>query len=988
MEESHRRVGEKVMGYLVTRSLILPELRAHLTELKHEASGARVLHVACDDPENLFCLSFPTYPTSSNGAPHILEHVVLCGSRKFPVKDPFFCMTRRSLATFMNAFTGADFTCYPASSQVEQDFYNLLEVYLDAVFHPLITEESFAQEGHRLELSDEGSHLLHKGIVYNEMKGSLSSPDNRLWHALMAALCPDLTYAHNSGGDPAEIPSLSYKELLEFYETYYHPSRCLFFFYGNLPLEKHLAFLNERALKGVLPAAPLSLPRQKRRSAPIATKALYPSQDGEQDSEGELDRQHYVAIGWLTVAASEQEELLALNLLDSILMDTDASPLKAALQKSKLCVQADSAIDPEMSEVPFVVVCKGCRKEDAEALEQLLLAELAKIASAPLDPELVESSLHQLELARTEVGGGHGPFGLTLFFRAALGVQHGTEPERALLVQSLFEQLRRRLEDPLYLPQVLERQLLNNTHRVRLLLSPDPSLHQREERTEKEALEKLRRSLSKEQLKSLEEKKEHLETIRQEAAEQSLDCLPIMPLSQVPKEVRTIAVTRLQQGAVEVLHHECFTGGVVYLELISDLPPIAQEHLPYLTLLLELSSELGCAGRSYEEQLKLLHRVTGGAGLALHWHTPLSTPQLLPTWGVRGKAMGRHGLDLARILEELRAGVRLDEEERIEELLQEMRTNAQTGLARKGMRYASGLAMSNLSQLSWVQERLGGFTFYQWLMEKTKKLSETLPEILRELKKVQEIMLKGARRKLIITCEAPVLGELLNSHFAGLCGLHDATPPPPQEAWPLIPLPSETSALSAVIPSPVAFLCQGFKTVGYLHPDAPALSLATQLLEHLVLHPKIREEGGAYGSSASYATSTGCFSLQAYRDPHIARTLDAFQQALQRVAATQFKEEELHEAKLSVLQQLDAPLPPAARAFTLYSWEQDGKTKEHRQAYRDRLLALTCEEVASAVKQQLLAQVKSSCLGLCSGSSLLEKENLQLLEMGVSFQKR
>lgn len=986
MEERRHRVGENVMGYLVTRSLILPELRAHLTELKHEASSARVIHVACDDPENLFCLSFPTYPTSSNGAPHILEHVVLCGSRKFPVKDPFFCMTRRSLATFMNAFTGADFTCYPASSQVEQDFYNLLEVYLDAVFHPLITEESFAQEGHRLELTDEGSHLLHKGIVYNEMKGSLSSPDNRLWHALMAALCPDLTYAHNSGGDPAEIPNLSYKELLEFYETYYHPSRCLFFFYGDLPLTKHLAFLNERALKGVLPVPSLSLPRQRRRSAPMVTEALYPSQEAEEGEE--LGRQHYVAIGWLTVAANEQEELLALNLLDSILMDTDASPLKAALQKSKLCIQADSAIDPEMSEVPFVVVCKGCRQEDAETLEQLLLAELAKIASAPLDPELVESSLHQLELARTEVGGSHGPFGLTLFFRAALGVQHGTEPERALLVQSLFEQLRKKLEDPLYLPQVLERQLLNNPHRVRLLLSPDPTLHQREESAEKEALETLRRSLSREQLKSLEAKKEHLEKIRKEAEEQSLDCLPIMPLSQIPKEVRTIEVTRLQQGAVEVLHHECFTGGVVYLELISDLPPIAQEHLPYLTLLLELSSELGCAGRSYEEQLKLLHRVTGGAGWALHWHTPLSTSDLLPTWGVRGKAMGRHSLDLARILEELRAGVRLDEEERIEELLAEMRNNAQTGLARKGMRYANGLAMSHLSQLSWVQESLSGFTFYQWLMEKTKKLSESLPEILRELHKVQAMILKGARRKLIITCEAPVLEELKSSRFAGLCGPEDAAPPPAQKAWPLFSPPSKASALSATIPSPVAFLCQGFKTVGYLHPDAPALSLATQLLEHLVLHPKIREEGGAYGSSASYATSTGCFSLHAYRDPHIARTLDAFLQALQRVATAQFKEEELHEAKLSVLQQLDAPLPPAARAFTLYSWEQDGKTKEDRQAYRDRLLALTRDEVADAVDRQLLAQVKNSSLGLCSGGSLLEKETPQLLEMGVSFQKR
>jgi Zn-dependent M16 (insulinase) family peptidase len=265
---------------LVTKSVEVPELQCHLTELLHEESGAHFIHIGNDDPENLFCLSFRTLPDSSNGVAHILEHTVLCGSKKYPVKDPFFAMNRRSLNTFMNALTGADFTCYPAASQVEQDFYNILEVYLDAVFYPLLKEPSFLQEGWRLEFADPedaASPLTYKGIVYNEMKGALSSPTTRLIEHINAALFPNNPYGYNSGGDPKDIPKLTYEELLFFHQSYYHPSRCLFFFYGNLPLKKHLDFVSQKALKGIKALQPLSpIPKQPRFVRPVYKEAYYP----------------------------------------------------------------------------------------------------------------------------------------------------------------------------------------------------------------------------------------------------------------------------------------------------------------------------------------------------------------------------------------------------------------------------------------------------------------------------------------------------------------------------------------------------------------------------------------------------------------------------------------------------------------------------------------------------------------------------------------
>ena len=255
-------------NFSVTNYVYIDEIKSSLIELTHVPTGASVMHIANEDIENLFCLSFETIPSSSDGVAHILEHTVLCGSDKFPVKDPFFSMIRRSLNTYMNAFTGSDFTCYPASSEIEKDFYNLLDVYANCVFHPKLHKYSFLQEGHRLEFSNQKkatSHLQYKGIVYNEMKGAMSSPDDRLWHTMMEKLTPDLTYAYNSGGEPKNIPDLTYEELKKFHKKYYHPSHCLFYFYGNIPTKKHLDFLEENILKNVEKVSPLPSRKKQKR---------------------------------------------------------------------------------------------------------------------------------------------------------------------------------------------------------------------------------------------------------------------------------------------------------------------------------------------------------------------------------------------------------------------------------------------------------------------------------------------------------------------------------------------------------------------------------------------------------------------------------------------------------------------------------------------------------------------------------------------------
>ncbi|MFQ5730013.1 MAG: insulinase family protein, partial [Waddliaceae bacterium] len=313
------RVEKKYKQFKITRIVDLSGIKCTLRELVHIPTGAQVMHIKNDDSENVFCLSFQTVLDSSNGVAHILEHSVLCGSEKFPVKDPFFAMTRRSLNTFMNAFTGADFTCYPAASQVSKDFYNLLEVYLDAVFKPNLRELSFMQEGHHLEFAnpaDPSTPLEFKGVVFNEMKGAMSTPDSRLSEALDETLFPDITYGYNSGGDPKIIPQLTYQQLLDFHAQYYHPSRCLFFFYGNLPLEGHLDFIEEHVLKGVKKKESLpTISDQSRFTAPRRKTVGYPFPAEDDPHEKTL-----ITFSWLTCHILEQEELLALNILSLVLL--------------------------------------------------------------------------------------------------------------------------------------------------------------------------------------------------------------------------------------------------------------------------------------------------------------------------------------------------------------------------------------------------------------------------------------------------------------------------------------------------------------------------------------------------------------------------------------------------------------------------------------------------------------------------------------------
>lgn len=403
------KAGDTYRNFVVKLSQDLPEIESKLLEVEHKPSGVSIMMIVNNDDENVFNICFRTCPSTSNGVAHVLEHMVLCGSNNYPVRDPFFSMTRRSLNTFMNAFTGADFTCYPAASQIPEDFYNLLSVYIDAVFHPLLTENSFLQEGWRYELNPENA-LTYTGVVFNEMKGAMMSGESRLSEALNAALFPSVTYGVNSGGEPKEILTLSHESVIAFHQSQYTLGRCLFYFYGNIKPSRHLDFLEEKLLRhvGKLEKQTVTVPLQKRFKEPVRNILKYPSDTQDEDKV-------LFGLSWLTCSILDQQELLALHVLDVVLMGTDAAPLKSRLLKSGFCKQADMGIDSEIREIPITIVCKGCSHGGAQKLESWIFACLEEIIREGIPNHLVEAAVHQLELARKEITGYSLPYGLSLF---------------------------------------------------------------------------------------------------------------------------------------------------------------------------------------------------------------------------------------------------------------------------------------------------------------------------------------------------------------------------------------------------------------------------------------------------------------------------------------------------------------------------------------------------------------------------------------------
>jgi len=489
--------GERLHGFLIDELTPLPELNVVMVRARHERTGARLLHLGCDDPNNVFAVTFRTPPADSTGVAHILEHTVLCGSQRYPVRDPFFAMLKRSLNTFMNAMTASDWTCYPVASMNRKDYYNLMGIYLDAVFFPLLREEDFRQEGHRLEFADPGdpkTPLQIKGVVFNEMKGAMADPSSLIGRRLNRALFPGGCYGHNSGGEPRDIPDLTWEQLRAFHADYYHPSNSWFFTYGDLPLAGHLEQIDTLALSRFEgKQVDSSIPPEPRFDAPQYSEATFSLADQDEPAGRSM-----VQVAWLTCQIEDDFTRIALGILAGLLLGDPAAPLYQDLLDSRLGqnLAPGSGYHDDYRDTVFAVGLQGTDPQHRDAIERLILATLERVACEGFPAERIQAALHQYEFSSREVSGDQFPYGLGLLMRFLGPWLHADQPLPSLQLERTLAALRQATADPDFFPALIRRHFLANPHRVTLLLRPDREHGRREEAELAARLERLRQEFT------------------------------------------------------------------------------------------------------------------------------------------------------------------------------------------------------------------------------------------------------------------------------------------------------------------------------------------------------------------------------------------------------------------------------------------------------------------------------------------------------------
>ncbi|NIP48224.1 MAG: peptidase M16 [Gammaproteobacteria bacterium] len=946
----------------------IPSLDVTLEQYRHVATGASHIHLAAADTNNAFLVALPTVPQDSTGVAHVLEHVSLCGSQRYPVRDPFFMMLRRSLNTFMNAFTASDWTAYPFATQNRKDFDNLLDVYLDAVFFPLLDSLDFAQEGHRLEFDkpeDPDSDLTIRGVVYNEMKGAMSSPIAQVDQTLKSHLFPTITYHFNSGGEPEEIPHLGYQQLKDFHSTHYHPSNALFMTFGSFPVGEH----HEKFETCVLSRYEhgnhaVSIADERRYRKPVAVESRY----SFDEDEGTARRTH-VVIGWLLGRSDDVSEMLKAHLLSGVLLDNSASPLRKFLETTKLGSAPSElcGLDDSTREATFHCGLEGTDPEHAEAIESQVMEVLESVARDGVPLEQVQSVLHQVELAQREVGGGRFPYGLQLMMRVLPTYLHGGDPVEALDIDDALEELRRSIEDPGFIKSLVRTMLIDNTHRVRLTMSPDKRLSAQRAESLASELEERKQRLNEADRARIIEQAAALKT-RQEQ-EENAELLPRVGLEDVPDD-RVIPEGASQRiGTMPLSWYAQGTNGLVYQQVAVDLPPLAPELVDVLGLFCDCVTEVGAGDEDYLRMQARQAAVSGGVSARISYRSHVDDlGRVRGMFVLAGKALARNERGLSSLLKDILTGARFDEPARLRELIAQFHAEGEASLTQSGHSLAMSAASAGFSPAAMLDHRWDGLEGLHRLKGLDAALDDerTLGDFAARLEQIRDALLDAPRQLLLI-------GEIGRDE-----GLRASL----SEVWEgastcaasrdmfAFDWTAERIAQGWSVNTQVNFCAKAYAAVDESHADAPALMVLGPYLTNGYLHRSIREQGGAYGGGASYSASSGVMRFYSYRDPRLAETLADFDRAVAWLVQERHEARKVEEAVLRVLSDIDRPESPAGEAIAAYFGSRHGRNPAHRRAFRRAVMRVGIDDLRRVAERYLEPEIAS--VAVVSNETTLE----------------
>ena len=936
-------------AFELARQHVVNSANITLQQYRHKITGAIHYHLVTNHAESVFLVAFRTQPMDSKGAAHILEHTVLCGSEKFPVRDPFFAMKQRSLNTFMNAMTSSDWTVYPFATQNNKDFQNLLAVYLDAVFSPNIHPLDFAQEGIRVEL-DENNKPVFKGVVLNEMKGALSSPSRQLYHRLRESLYSETTYHYNSGGEPAEITELKHAELVKFYKKHYHPSNAIFMTFGKQNVyDLHEQFEN-LALSKFGRGEALFSKKETRLTRPKQLIESYAIEDNN------LVDKSYLVLSWLLPSAEDIQLWFGLKLMSGILLQNSASPLQYFLET---CDYATSAgpilgLDDQNYEMTFQCGVQGANPDNAEQFLQDVLNVLTDVASKPVDSQVINALLHQIELEQREISDGM-PYGLNLFFSGLSRAIHDLDPFKVWDIDQTLIKIKKKIKhDPMWVPKLIQTYLLDNAHRVQLTFVPDTKKSEQILQAEQTKLDKIESALTGKDRERLLQQALLLKQRQESQDDQNV--LPKVTLADVPSEIY------LPQGEIECIEiagtkhqlhiYPTATNGLYYQQVLIDIPDDVLQS-PFFTIYITLVGQLGAGEYDYLQLQQLQTAVSGGLWMNSSLRCHISNKNKISRFLVLSTKSLAQKYEAIELLKLTFEKSHFDEKSRILELLQQQKLQWQSSVLNNGEAYAIQSATRQMSALAIQQEYHSGLVALNRLSKLLDDITydETAYNTFRQqLQAIHSHLLK-ANKQFLIVCEDSQKNQLKNALQLQWATFNNIIT---EQAIIPIEYKSNMNNQAWLIQGNVQFCAQAYPAVTLDHIDAAVFIVLGSYLRNEFLHHMIREQGGAYGCGANYDPNTCAFYLFSSRDPRLGETFADFDASLQWLLQQQDDPQSMESAILTVISSLDKPGSPSNEAISACHSALHGRSPAITQRLRQQILKVTMGDLKRIVIDYLL----------------------------------
>lgn len=960
-----------VHGFELVAEREIPEINSWARLYRHQRTGAELVSVENSDENKSFGVGFKTPPPDATGLPHILEHSVLNGSRKYPVKEPFVELLKSSLKTFLNAITFDDMTIYPVASTNLRDFYNLVDVYMDAVFYPLIDEMTFQQEGWHYELDAPDGTLTYRGVVFNEMKAAYAVPERVLGNISQAALLPDTPYASDAGGDPSVMPNLTYAQFKHFHETYYHPSNARFFFYGDDDPVERLRMVDEFIAEFGAHPVDATLPLQTKFDAPRQIRAGYDAGEAGADENKAM-----VTVNWLLPEITDRQQILALQILEHILIDTPASPLRKALIDSGLGEDlTGGGLSTYQRQATFGVGLKGASGASAERIEGLILNTLGNLAEEGIDPGMIEAALNTTEFQLRELNTGAFPRGLMLMIMALPTWMHGGDPLSALAFADRLENIKQAAaSNPRYFEEMIARHLLDNPHRVTVTLEPDPTIGPKRDEAELKRLADAQSTMAPDDLLAIFEQTQRLQARQQQPDRpEDLAKIPVLRLSDIEREAKVIPIEVQDAAGATLLYHDLPTNGIAYIDMGFDLRGLPADLLPYAGIFGKVLLQMGTEKQDYVQLSQRIGARTGGISADTLVSPRRQGPEALAQLMVSTKAMPEQIDDLLDILGDVLLNVKLDNRERFKQLVLESKASGEAYIGVIGHVLAGRRLRAHFDEAGWISEQIEGFSQLFFLRELAKKIDSSWDEVLAALEAVRSYLINRGGALLNVTLDAENWSAQKDKVARFVASL-PAGSTNGAAGWDIPTLPDREAF---TIPAQVNSVAKATNLYAHGYELKGSHVAIVKFMNLDYMWNKIRVMGGAYGGAMRFDSIGGLATFMSWRDPNLVGTLNNYDAAASYLQSIELDSDTLEKAIIGAIGDLDSYQLPDAKGRTSMMRYLTGLSDEMRQQTRDELLTTTVDDFR-AFGDVLARAVAAGKVAVVGGPEAVKKANAEL----------